>query len=399
MADKTITVTVATGTQYIIGGSGNVYFFNGSQPASNYLDFVEEGTLKLDQSNSSNDNHPLYVTTSSSTNLSTGQAAIQTSNISYYLDGSSTQSDYYNTTTFNAASVRYVELKVPTTQSYFSCWIHGIGMGGYFQLTYDTWGAQNWGDGEWSQQGDITVTISNSFNLSTALNAADVLANPSPGWGTENWGENGWGDVTGGTETLPTFTALSTGLGSLTTAVETPVVISDSFNVSASVGTLDLVFDFNLTLTESLLVSTAQGLLDINDGSDQDVGLESFSLSTNVGAIAPSDVVGLFLDEGLQTRVGNLLDQTRTDVPLTAPTALSTAVGSLEVPGMAVGITDSFNVSTVVGSISPVEQTVGLTGLSLTVTLDSTELATTGYVNVDMEVNSNYTDVRHVNQA
>lgn len=399
MADKTITVTVGSGTQYIVGGTGNVYYFDGSQPAANNVDWVVDGTIRLIQSDSSNDNHPLYITTNASTNLSTGQGAIQTSNISYYLDGSSTQSDYYNTTTFNAASVRYVEFKLPSTQSYWSCWIHGIGMGGFWDETSQTWGALNWGAGEWGEQGDATVTISNSFNLTTALNAADVTASPSPGWGTENWGENGWGDVTGGTEILPTFTALSTGLGSLTTAVVTPVVISDSFNVSTAVGTIDPKFDFVLTLTESLLVSTAQGLLDVNDGSDQDVGLESFSLSTNVGAIAPSDVVGLSLDEGLQTRIGNLLDETRTDVPLTAPTALSTAVGSLEVPGMAVGITDSFNVTTAVGSIAPIEQTVGLTGLSLTVTLDSTELATTGYVDVDMTVNSNYTDVRHVNQA
>ncbi len=399
MADKTITVTVATGSSYIIGGTGNVYFFDGSQPSYNKFDFVENGTLRLVQSDSSNDNHPLYVTTSSSTNLSTGRAAIQTSNISYYLDGASSQSDYYNTTTFNAASVRYVELKIPATQSYFSCWIHGIGMGGYFQLLSDTWGALNWGDGEWNEQGDITVAISSSFNLSTAFNAAGVLADPSPGWGTENWGENGWGDVTGGKEVLPTFTALSTSVGSLTTAVETPVVISDSFNVSTTVGTLDPKFDFVLTLTESLLASTAQGLLDVNDGSDQDVGLESFSLSTDVGAIAPSDVVGLSLDEGIQSRVGNIIDETRTDVPITAPSALSTAVGELTTPAMAVGISDSFNVTTSVGSIAPIEQTVGLTGLSLTVTLDSTELATTGYVDVDMTVNSNYTDVRHVNQA
>ena len=219
------------------------------------------------------------------------------------------------------------------------------------------------------------------------------------GGGTENWGENGWGDVTGGKEVLPTFTALSTSVGSLTTAVETPVVISDSFNVSTTVGTLDPKFDFVLTLTESLLASTAQGLLDVNDGSDQDVGLESFSLSTDVGAIAPSDVVGLSLDEGIQSRVGNIIDETRTDVPITAPSALSTAVGELTTPAMAVGISDSFNVTTSVGSIAPIEQTVGLTGLSLTVTLDSTELATTGYVDVDMTVNSNYTDVRHVNQA
>jgi hypothetical protein len=131
MADKTITVTVGSGTQYIVGGTGNVYYFDGSQPAANNVDWVVDGTIRLIQSDSSNDNHPLYITTNASTNLSTGQGAIQTSNISYYLDGSSTQSDYYNTTTFNAASVRYVEFKLPSTQSYWSCWIHGIGMGGF----------------------------------------------------------------------------------------------------------------------------------------------------------------------------------------------------------------------------------------------------------------------------
>ena len=399
MADKTITVTVGSGTQYIVGGTGNVYYFDGSQPASNNVDWVVDGTIRLIQSDSSNDTHPLYITTSSSTNLSTGQAAIQTSNITYYLDGASNQSSYYNTTTFNAASVRYVEFKLPATQSYWSCWIHGIGMGGFWDETSDTWGALNWGDGEWERQGNATVAISSSFNLTTALNAADVAANPSPGWGTEAWGENGWGNVLGGTETLPTFTALSTSVGSLTTGVETPVVITDSFNITGAVGTLDTKFDFNLTLTESLLVSTAQGTLDINDGSDQDVGLESFSLTTNVGAIAPSDVVGLSLDEGLTIRVGNLLDETRTDVPLTSPGALSTALGTLTVPSMAVGITDSFNLTGTVGSISPVEQTVGLTGLELTTVLDTAQFATTGYTDVDITGNTSYTDIKHVNQA
>ena len=399
MADKTITVTVGSGTQYIVGGTGNVYYFDGSQPTSNKVDWVVDGTIRLIQSDSSNDNHPLYITTSSSTTLSTGQAAVQTSNISYYLDGASNQASYYNTTTFNAASVRYVEFKLPATQSYWSCWIHGIGMGGFWNDTTTTWGALNWSDGEWGEQGDATVAISSSFNLTTALNAADVAANPSPGWGTEAWGENGWGNVLGGTETLPTFTTLSTALGTLTTAVETPVVITDSFNITSAVGTIDTKFDFNLTLTESLLVSTAQGTLDVNDGSDQDVGLESFSLTTNVGAIAPSDVVGLSLDEGLTTRVGNLLDETRTDVPITSPGSLSTTLGTLTVPSMAVGITDSFNLTGTVGSISPIEQTVGLTGLELTTVVDATQLATTGYTDVDITGNTSYTDIKHVNQA
>ena len=34
MADSTITVTVGTGTQYLVGGSGNVFKFDGAQPSS-----------------------------------------------------------------------------------------------------------------------------------------------------------------------------------------------------------------------------------------------------------------------------------------------------------------------------------------------------------------------------
>ena len=59
MADTTITVTVATGTQYLVGGSGNVYYFDGSQPSSFTFPWVKGATVRLDQSASSNDNHPL----------------------------------------------------------------------------------------------------------------------------------------------------------------------------------------------------------------------------------------------------------------------------------------------------------------------------------------------------
>jgi len=62
----TITVTVGTGTQYQIGGSGNVYFFNGSQPASYTFPWVSDGVLRLEQSGSSNDGHPLIFSTSNS---------------------------------------------------------------------------------------------------------------------------------------------------------------------------------------------------------------------------------------------------------------------------------------------------------------------------------------------
>ena len=55
MANLTVTIAVATGTQYQVGGSGNVFTFDGSQPASYTFPWVKTGTVRLDQSGSTND--------------------------------------------------------------------------------------------------------------------------------------------------------------------------------------------------------------------------------------------------------------------------------------------------------------------------------------------------------
>ena len=161
MADLTVTVTVATGTHYIEGGSGHVYFFNGSQPTDFTFPWVEDGTVRLDQSGSSNDDHPLIFSTSNSTDLTTMRAGIISSGVTYYLDGSSNESDYTNTTTFNAATTRYIEI-APTSETdfYFACWVHGIGMGGIMDMTQDTWGALPWSQGKWGEQNDSIVAPS-----------------------------------------------------------------------------------------------------------------------------------------------------------------------------------------------------------------------------------------------
>ena len=131
MANLTVTIAVATGTQYQVGGSGNVFTFDGSQPASYTFPWVNGGTVRLEQSGSTNDGHPLIFSTSNSTTLSTMRSGIISSGVTYYLDGSSNQSDYTNTTTFNAATTRYIEITPSAeTDFYFACWVHGISMGG-----------------------------------------------------------------------------------------------------------------------------------------------------------------------------------------------------------------------------------------------------------------------------
>ena len=160
MANLTVTVAVTTGTQYVTGSTGLIYTFDGSQPASFTFPWVASGTVRLEQSGSSNDSHPLIFSTSNSSILATMQAGIISSGVTYYLDGASNQAAYTNTTTFNAATTRYIEI-APTSETdfYFACWVHGIGMGGIMDMTQDTWGALSWSQGNWNVQNDSSVAL------------------------------------------------------------------------------------------------------------------------------------------------------------------------------------------------------------------------------------------------
>ena len=127
--NKNYAVTVASGTLYVTGGTGNVFNLDGSRTMA--ITLVKGKTYRFTQSDNTNDGHPLIISTSNSTTLGTMRAGIVSSGVTYYLDGSSNQTNYTNTTTFNAATTRYIEFQPQTTGTfYFACYVHGIGMGG-----------------------------------------------------------------------------------------------------------------------------------------------------------------------------------------------------------------------------------------------------------------------------
>ena len=188
MAQLTYTVTVASGSLYLGGGAtGNVYYLDGVRDID--LKWVKGGTLRFDQSASSNDNHPLFF----ATQTSNPQSNVYGTGVSYYLDGSATQSDYFNTTTFNAAGTRYIEVTPASeTDFYYACYIHGIGMGGAIDLTQTTWGALSWNFGEWGAQNELALPVS---GLSLQSSLGDFAAFPDRGWGGNNWAHGNWGEV------------------------------------------------------------------------------------------------------------------------------------------------------------------------------------------------------------
>ena len=197
MANKTYTVTVASGNLYG-GGTGNVFYLDGVRNATGpgTIEWVSGATLRFEQSDSSNDFHPLIFSTNTST------SGIISSGVTYYLDGASNQANYTNTTTFNAATTRYVEI-TPSSQTdfYYLCYVHGIGMGGIFDITQNTWGALPWGDNSWNS---LTSNISVTGQLLTTV-LGDEVTFPGQGWGGNTWNVGEWGSVNTGNQLVTGF--------------------------------------------------------------------------------------------------------------------------------------------------------------------------------------------------
>jgi len=198
MALKTYTVTVASGSLYG-GGTGNVFYLDGARNTTGpgTIEWVQGATLRFEQSDNSNDNHPLIFSTNTNT------SGIISSGVTYYLDGVSNQTDYTNTTTFNAATQRYVEVTPSSdTDFYYLCYVHGIGMGGIFDITQNTWGSATWGANAWQSLVSLIDVTGQQVNSTIA----DVISTPSTGFGAGPYGFNEWNELQ---DSSPTATGIS----------------------------------------------------------------------------------------------------------------------------------------------------------------------------------------------
>ena len=343
---QTFTVTVVGGKYYIDGVQQDTVMIGAGL------------TYKFDQSDSSNNNHPLRFSSDSgnSTPYTTGVTASG-------VPGNS--GAYTQIAVANGA---------PSTLYYY-CTNHS-GMGGeantdgwgrsyWGQMDYgdsnvDTvgWGANTWGFQSWGSFPTIELT---GLTATTSLGDIDELIEVKPGWGTLNWGQNGWGSVESATETL-TGLSLTSSLGTVTAE---DVVGLTGFSLTSTLNSLSAVkADFTTTLTGFGLVSSP-GLLSVDDHS---VGLTGLSATSTVGSLSPADVIGI---SGLSasTSVGSVVITSNPIHALTALSPLITTLGTPTTTPETIAALTGQSSTTGLGRVTTVQVTnANLDGLGLTAT-------------------------------
>tara|TARA_R100000149_G_C5877395_1_gene141381 strand:- start:1252 stop:2742 length:1491 start_codon:yes stop_codon:yes gene_type:complete len=412
MADKTYTVTVASGNLYG-GGTGNVFYLDGARNSTGpgTVSWVADATLRFDQSDATNDNHPLIFSTNTST------SGIISSGVTYYLDGSSNQTNYTNTTTFNAATTRYVEI-TPSSQTdfFYLCYIHGIGMGGIFDVTSKTWGALTWNLGAWGNQADVNVDAT-GISLTSAVGGTIAQGELQVGWGGDTWGENEWGDLSGAQPTItgqqltssigsssvtananvsPTGIQLTSSQG--TTVGGTSVLITNPGPVTMSIGVGSVTIGIgaattglqmtssvgSTTIDESILTGEGWGRAAWGEfawGVNYSVALTGQSLTSSIGdETASTDVTVSVTGQSLTSTQGSFsLVGDFGIVVFAAEDQLDFTIGSLQFTGDAnVSVTTAGTLTGSVGTtVAGLKTPVDVTGISMTMSQGSTSLVQT----------------------
>ena len=229
-------------------GTGGGYYIDGIQKP--IVPVVTGGTFRFNQDAASNNGHPLILSTTTST------AGIISSGVSYYLDGASNATNYRNTTLFNAATVRYIEITVAQTSDfYYICNVHGSGMGNVMDITTNTWSALGWDVGEWNAQGNETVLLTgNALNI-----------NINQGWGQLDWNSSNitWGgnskiNVAIGQQINVTGQQLNLTLNSVTEIITVDAFVT-GLQLNTSLNEVDTGPDANVTGQQlNLSVGTVQ---------------------------------------------------------------------------------------------------------------------------------------------
>ena len=376
---RTFTVTVAN-------AGGNKYFIDGVQQAT--LNLAEGGTYKFDQSDNSNNGHPLKLSTTSNGTHSGG---------SEYTTGVT-----YNGTPGQAGAYTQIVVATSAPTLYYYCQYHS-GMGGQANTVDDnTYGMWAWGTNEWGDQGPIEITLSGqsaatslgTLTIQTAIQITGQEAETDlgsltttqltnvaltglqaqtelgtfdnagtlVGWGRNGWGEEPYGDSFNSL-VQPAGLSATSSVGSVT-AFDTTTVIPTGVSSDSDVGSLGFSIS-PVVIPTGLPLTSSVGAPSITQAT---VGLTGLGMTSAVGGIVLDALIVELDSLSTTSSVGGV---TTFDTKTVIPTGVSatSAVGSL-VPEIGVPVT-GLSTTSAVGSLSFVFSIdLTLTGVQATTELN-----------------------------
>ena len=370
---RTFTVTVAN------PGSGNRY----------YIDDVLQDTINLAEGYTYVFNypsaHPFRFSTTSDGTHNSG-------------------SEYTTGVTVNSSTQVQITVAASAPTLYYYCSSHP-NMGGQANtVDSDTWGMLTWGLNTWGSQDGISVPLT---GLSTTTSLGTVIAASEDGWGADAWGDNTWGEnaINVSLESLSMSAHLGPdgwGINSFGNGQwgdpfafnPASIIVPTGQTLAADVGDITISrIDMVFSISAPGAIGTGIGTLGINNGSDHTQGLASLTAGSAVGSISPADVMGL-TGQVIKSEVNsNGVNTGDTTAFTLSGVTMSAEVGSIS-PADVVGLT-GVTFAADEGAISPTNMTVGLTGQSITASINTVGLGTIGYQDVDITGNTSYTDVNH----
>jgi len=272
------------------------------------------------------------------------------------------------------------------------------------------WGRATWGNEPWGDSYDPVIAVS-GFSITAALGTLPYAQSES-GWGRDEWGYGNWGENTT-TVALTSSFEMTAGFGpdgwgqapwdeqvswggDLTlTTTQLSIAELTGLEMTGSVGTPTLNYDFIFTLSDSLLLTASRGVLSINNGADHTQGLGGIAMTGSLGTLGHEMTYAL---TGIEATMSlGTAEVNNTEIINLTGIQATGSLGSLTVADMAIGLSTLLATGSV-GSVTVTDMQVGLSGIEMTGALGSAGMSPLHYKDVDITGNTSYTYVKHAGE-